>query len=119
MENIIGGSCFARLHPKSPPEIQARALLCWVTQALPFGLLSTSTQALPFGLLSTSAPLPSVNNAKRRLLFPLTVPLKHTSPPFYRLSYSSPLCCFSSSIQRLFIVGEFEAVKENCFLLQH
>ena len=107
MENIIGGSCFARLHPKSPPEIQARALLCW------------ATQALPFELLSTSAPLPSVNNAKRRLLFPLTVPLKHTSPPFYRLSYSSPLCCFSSSIQRLFIVGEFEAVKENCFLLQH
>ena len=61
MENIIGGSCFARLHAKSSPEIQARALLCWVTQAL------------PFELLSTSAPLPSVNNAKRRLLFPLTV----------------------------------------------
>ena len=54
MENIIGGSCFTRLHPKSPPEIQARALLCWVTQAL------------PFGLLSTTAPLLSVNNAKRR-----------------------------------------------------
>ena len=107
MENIIGGSCFARLHPKSPPEIQARALLCWVTQAL------------PFGLLFTSATLPSVNNAKRRLLFPLTVPLKRTSPPFYRLSYSSPLFCFSSSIQRLFNVGEFEAVEENCFLLQH
>ena len=107
MENIIGGNCFPRLYPESAPSTQAPALVCWVTQAL------------PFGLLSTSAPLPSVNNAKRRLLFPLTVPLKHTSPPFYRLSYSSPLCCFSSSIQRLFIVGEFEAVKEKCFLLQH
>ena len=107
MENIIGGSCFIQLQNKPPPEIQARALLCWVTQAL------------PFGLLSTSAPLPSVNNAKRRLLFPLTVPLKRTSPPFYRLSYSSLKFCFSSSIQRLFSVGEFEAVEGNCFLLQH
>ena len=63
--------------------------------------------------------LPREAGWERKRGSPIPVPRKRTSPPFYRLSYSSPLFCFSSSVQRLFNVGEFEAVEENCFLLQH
>ena len=90
MENIIGGSCFIQLHPKSALSTQARALVCWVAQV--FSL----------GLPPASSPFPFANPAIRRLFFPLTVPRTHSAPPFYCFfSSGSPYCFpFTASVQK-------------------